>query len=213
MMEIYDPDDEMSPRYFIGLDLGQAQDYTALAVIERRGPRDTCQCAIPALKRYPLGTAYPAIVQDVAAKLDRAPAGAKLIIDSTGVGRPVTDMILEHPLLLRRRSDIYAVTITGGDAEGWQGNHWRVPKRNLVGAVQVLLQSERLKIAVELPDTRVLIAEMQNFKVTISTAGHDSYSAWRENQHDDLVLAVALACWASTHAQINAKWTQGEWRR
>ena len=24
---------------------------------------------------------------------------------------------------------------------------------------------------------------------------HDSYAAWREQAHDDLVLAVALACW------------------
>jgi len=24
---------------------------------------------------------------------------------------------------------------------------------------------------------------------------HDAYSAWREGQHDDVVLARALACW------------------
>jgi hypothetical protein len=27
------------------------------------------------------------------------------------------------------------------------------------------------------------------------TTGHDSYGQWREGQHDDLVLAVALATW------------------
>jgi hypothetical protein len=27
------------------------------------------------------------------------------------------------------------------------------------------------------------------------TTGHDSYGQWREGQHDDLVLAVALAAW------------------
>ncbi len=32
-------------------------------------------------------------------------------------------------------------------------------------------------------------------KINISTA-HDSYEAWREGDHDDLVLAVAMACWA-----------------
>jgi hypothetical protein len=31
-------------------------------------------------------------------------------------------------------------------------------------------------------------------KINIAT-GHDSYEAWREGDHDDLVLAVALACW------------------
>jgi hypothetical protein len=28
------------PRYFLGLDLGQSQDYTALAVVERHGAGD-----------------------------------------------------------------------------------------------------------------------------------------------------------------------------
>jgi hypothetical protein len=32
-------------------------------------------------------------------------------------------------------------------------------------------------------------------KINISTA-HDSYEAWREGDHDDLVLSVALARWA-----------------
>ena len=35
-----------------------------------------------------------------------------------------------------------------------------------------------------------------HFKVKIDPqTAHDSYSAWREADHDDLVLAVALACW------------------
>ena len=35
-----------------------------------------------------------------------------------------------------------------------------------------------------------------NLKVKINIAtGHHSYEAWREGDHDDLVLAVAMACW------------------
>ena len=35
-----------------------------------------------------------------------------------------------------------------------------------------------------------------NFRQKIDPAtAHDSYSAWRERDHDDLVLALALACW------------------
>jgi hypothetical protein len=33
---------------------------------------------------------------------------------------------------------------------------------------------------------------MTNFQ-----AGRDSYGAWREGTHDDLLLAVALSCWAA----------------
>jgi len=41
-----------------------------------------------------------------------------------------------------------------------------------------------------------------NFKVKIDPqTAHDSYSAWREADHDDLVLSVALAAWfAEAHA-------------
>jgi len=35
-----------------------------------------------------------------------------------------------------------------------------------------------------------------NFKIKIDHAtSHDSYLAWRENVHDDLVLATSLALW------------------
>ncbi len=29
----------------------------------------------------------------------------------------------------------------------------------------------------------------------MSSAGNDTYEAWRESDHDDLVLAAAIACW------------------
>ena len=44
-----------------------------------------------------------------------------------------------------------------------------------------------------------LVAELDNFRVKVSPLAHESYGAggeWRENAHDDLVLAVALACCA-----------------
>jgi len=43
----------------------------------------------------------------------------------------------------------------------------------------------------------VLTRELLNFQVKINDLAHDSYGAWREGTHDDLVLAVALACWAA----------------
>ena len=44
----------------------------------------------------------------------------------------------------------------------------------------------------------MLKEELLNFKMKINVAtGHDSYEAWREGEHDDLVLAAALAVWAA----------------
>jgi hypothetical protein len=65
--------------------------------------------------------------------------------------------------------------------------------------VQVLLQTGRLKIDATLPEASILTAELQGFKYSITASGHDRYgndvSEWRENAHDDLVLATAVGCW------------------
>jgi hypothetical protein len=59
-----------------------------------------------------------------------------------------------------------------------------------------LIMKKRLKIAPQLPEAQTLVREMQTFQVKISLdTAHDSYGAWREGTHDDLVLAVALALW------------------
>jgi len=78
---------------------------------------------------------------------------------------------------------------------------YRVPKRNLVSALQVALQSGTLKIAEGLELAQVLRRELLNFRVKVNIAtAHDSYEAWREGDHDDLVLAAALATWGSSKA-------------
>ena len=64
------------------------------------------------------------------------------------------------------------------------------------------LQAGRLRIAAALPEAGTLRAELENFRAKIGAAGHDSYGAgddWREGNHDDLVLAAALAVWFGEH--------------
>jgi hypothetical protein len=56
-------------------------------------------------------------------------------------------------------------------------------------------QGRRLAIARELPEAAVLAKELLAFKVKITAAGNETFESWRERDKDDLVLAVALACW------------------
>jgi hypothetical protein len=64
-----------------------------------------------------------------------------------------------------------------------------------VSAVQVLLQNERLKILRNLPLAETVKKELLNFRQKIDPkTAHDSYSHWQEAEHDDLVLATAMAC-------------------
>jgi hypothetical protein len=45
------------------------------------------------------------------------------------------------------------------------------------------------------PETSEVLEPLIAAQLYISTT-HDFYEAWREGDHDDLVLSVALACWA-----------------
>ena len=200
-------DDEVAPAldgeqlgYYVGLDLGQASDYTALCVVavSRAWGGTERRYAVQHLERPTLGTPYPAIVaRTVQLCADRrlhAVRRPTLAVDQTGVGRPVVDMLRAAA----PAAELLACTITGGQAvtqAGWGEVH--VPKRDLASVLAVLLQSKRLTVARALPEAATLVKELLGFKVKISTAGHDTYEAWREGVHDDLVLAVALACWAS----------------
>ncbi len=57
------------------------------------------------------------------------------------------------------------------------------------------LQTRTLRVARELPEAEILINELLNFEVKITAPANDTYGAWREGTHDDLVLAVAMVCW------------------
>ena len=188
--------------YIVSLDLGQSMDYSACVVVERQQPPTDetvlgstlppAQYAVRFIKRWELATPYPVIVKDVATLVAQSPLDGnnRLIVDHTGCGRPVVDLIKQAGLRP------VAVSIHGGDRVSQDGMDYRVPKRDLVGVVAVLLQQSRLHIAQGLPQTPILIQELLNFKVRLDpSTAHDAYSAWREQDHDDLVLALALACW------------------
>jgi hypothetical protein len=96
-----------------------------------------------------------------------------------------------------------AITITGGETVSRETrNRFRVAKRELVGCLQVLLQTGRLKIASALPEAELLVKELLAFQVKITSNAHDTYGAWREGAHDDLVLALALATWYGEKAEL-----------
>lgn len=200
--------------YVHGLDLGQAQDFSALVIIEVLGTDArlpyTSDCMgypkpeflpveIPPIlrfnfrhiERFPLGTKYQRICEIVADRMLHTPRPKYLAVDQTGVGRPVLEML--GPL------NPIGITITGGQevTPGDWPNTWKVPKRDLVTALQVPAQQRTLRFAPKLEHAELLAKEMLNFRAKISTSGHDTYEAWREADHDDLVLAAAIGCWTA----------------
>ena len=75
----------------------------------------------------------------------------------------------------------------------------------------MLLQTGRLKVAGKLKLGPVLSQEMLNFRVLIDPmTAHDSYSAWREENHDDLVSIGGAGClvgreWAERGAYYESR--------
>jgi hypothetical protein len=227
--------------YYVSLDLGQSQDYSALAIIEEQlyvghdwqyevlyrqdyerglspgwiSPTDLTPDQVgvalrhsheygrPAevplsvrhLQRFELGTSYQKVVDSVASIVRSHPLSdmpAVLLVDKTGVGSSVLDSFTHAGI------GAVAITLHGGSAVSRdpQRPGFRVPKRDLITVAQVLLQNGRLKVAAALLDAKVLRKELLNFKVKIDPrTAHDSYSHWRESDHDDLVLAVSQGVW------------------
>ena len=193
--------------YFAGLDLGQKQDPTALAVVEwaeyagawdavAYGFRTETSLSLRHLERVPLGTPYPEVVYRVGCTMrSRQLACAErrhLVVDGTGVGPAVVDLLHQEDL----QSRLWPVTITGGDRERYADGYYRVPKRDLIVGLQVLMQQGGLQIAEGMKEGATLVKEMAEMRVKVSGSGKEQFGAWRSGEHDDLVLAVALACWA-----------------
>jgi len=214
-MKVFDNGTELAhaqkPTYFCGLDLGQSADYSALVILERRGHTpQNYKFDCRHLHRWQLKTGFPEIVADTVRWMNSeavnksARERATLAVDKTGVGAPVTDLFKREKMHAR----LVPIVITGGDQVTKDGETVRVPKRNLVSGVSVALQTGKLKFSEELPLTKTLTAELQNFKAKISNAGNDSYGAgadWRENSHDDLVLALSIALWTANDGVKTAK--------
>ena len=174
-------------RFVVGVDLGQTADFTAITVLEEREEKCYDVRHLDRLRNTP----YPAIVKRLDQLVRRLPERPYVAVDATGVGRPVIDMIHDANL----PACIYPITLTAGDAVVIDGMERRVPKRDVASTIAVVLQTGRLRIARGLRESETLLRELLNFRVKISLSGHDTYEAWREQEHDDLVLAVGLAAW------------------
>ncbi len=191
-------------RYFVGLDLGQAKDPSAIAVVERAellgewdavawAHRREIELRLRRLDRLPLGMKYPEIegwVQHVVESVAKR-GDCELLVDATGVGRPVVDHLREAGLGRKMR----AVMVTGGQSERSDGGFDYVPKRDLIAGLQVLFEYGDLRIAKTLRYVEALKKEMADMRVKVTPSGNEQFGAWREGEHDDLVFAVALACW------------------
>jgi hypothetical protein len=191
--------------HFVGLDLGQSLDHSALAVVERADltldeidhmtyERLTeRRYRIRFLERVALGTPYPNVVERVRAKVRAKPLVGEctLVMDATGVGAPVVDMLKRAQLGCK----IEPVILTGGEWASQAEGVWCVPKQDLVAGLRVMLEKRELGLPAKFGASRLLVKEMAEMETRQGGRGGLKFGARREGGHDDLVMASALACW------------------
>ena len=209
------PDVSESSRFFVGLDLGQMRDHSALAVVERDeifvGEMDHATYERPRVRRFrvrylerlALGTSYPTVVERVRQVVRQRPLMSRctLVMDATGVGAPVLDLMRQANL----GCGIVPVNLTGGDMVSQSGSLWNVPKQVLISGLLVMLEKKELALSMRVASARVLHLELAGMEARVNRSGQLSFGTWREGEHDDVVMATALACW-------RARWkSEGIW--
>jgi hypothetical protein len=193
------------PRYTVGVDLGQAQDYTAIAVVESArvvlAERDPITWSFRTevlhhcrhAERVPLEVPYPEVAAHVGKLVQRAKTAGvvTVVVDATGVGAPVVDLLRRGGLGCR----VIPVVITGGETESNDGVRYRVPKRDLMAGLQVAFQKRRLGLAAGLSVLSELREELRSMRVRMAADGFERFGGVG---HDDLVMALALAWWRAS---------------
>jgi hypothetical protein len=198
--------------FYVGLDLGQSADYSALAVIQgvkemSEGGKIQPHLHLRHLERYPLRTPYTDIADRVAALMRSEQLNgveydpsrrrttktrSELLVDKTGVGAGVTDLLKAKGL------HFTPISIHGGEKVNSDNGAYNVPKKDLVAALEVPFDTGTLKVAEGLQLWPTLKEELLNFRRKQNRkTNHISFEHWREGDHDDLVLACAMACWGA----------------
>lgn len=178
-------------RFFLGLDLGQRADHSALAVLERAEiptgefdrahwrPFSRLTLSLRLLRRWPLGVPYLDIARwslDTVRELSvRAPV--TLALDASGPGAPLYEIFRTNrpPALLQ------PVIITSGHRSSTSADSTHlVPRDTLFAQLRLALENRDLIVSPKLPFAQNLCAEL---------------TAYGRNggEHDDLAVAVALA--------------------
>jgi len=205
----------------IGVDIGQRVDPTAIAVCERKGDRYIVRhlerldigTAYPAgaarigeVYHEAVGRALEALLADEARDRgslpewsdgpdeleSRAHRNVWMLVDATGVGTPVIDLIREHGGLASAR--MTGCFFTSGDRCTIKPHETEgsVGKGYLVSRLQALIQTRRIALP-RTAEARALADELLNYEIRVTDDANMTAGAFKTGTHDDLATALGLA--------------------
>ena len=190
--------------YYVGLDIGQTRNYTAMAVLEKKyyhasinefiasggaGFQGEWRHRVVGLDRCSLGTPYPEVVAWVERMLAKyAQHSITLIVDATGVGSAVVDLLRAA----RMNISLIGTVITGnhavppGSGGRTPAGYQTVSRTELLTALQVAVQTKKLTISKsECREWEALTRELVLLRMEGKRAG----------VQDDLAFALGLSVW------------------
>jgi len=136
---------------------------------------------------------YDVVIDDAAMRLTdlRLVDNCAHLIDITGVGQAVWDMMVRQGLAP------IGISITNGLQTNSAGYGYTVTKVELISSLQLALRNRHLKFADGL-DQAIVDQIRHEFSTFVPKPRENrsvSYEAWREKDHDDIILALAMNVW------------------
>ena len=135
-----------------------------------------------------------------------------LIVDGTGVGVAVTEMMREahlNPLPIiftggQAVHEVFSEPIAQG-ARGFRGmpalKEIHVPKQDLVAAGRKIIEQGRIGVCKGIKYADELKAQLMAFRGKLKENKHLSFEAATESDHDDAVCALLMAAWWTTYSR------------
>ena len=183
------------PRLIASLDIGGSKDPSVLLVL-RVAPPDpiippndpdflpsyTLECAVPA----PLGLSYEKMSEVFSGYINQPEmSGALAVLDRTGLGRPVFEMIS------KRVENLIGITFTSGRDGARGGRFWTVPKLDAVSALQLALP--RVQVPALAQGAAYVRRQLEDFGETRSKSGQSKFGNVTQGAHDDAVTGLMMA--------------------
>ena len=191
-------------RYWIGADLGQANDYSAVCVIkdQQLPTYDGIRVTLGARNRTIVyadkfrGVSYVDVVDHLIKLRNAPPFGGKseLVIDGTSIGRVVSDMLWEQGV------DHAAVQMTGGQEWRRSGRYVNASKTLMIENLAVLFAAGELTFAHDLPLRKEIEEDLASFTTQTTAAGNQIITQSRNaSGHGDLGIGLIVAGFASQY--------------
>jgi hypothetical protein len=191
---------ERAPVFLVGLSVGQGARPSGMAILERqkRGNAPaTYTCCY--LRRWPLATNYPSLQS----YLERIFSDSRLtdpyLILEAG---PSTRAILSFFRRQRLPAKMLAVEVKTSAEDRKVEGLWKVGKGTVIETARHVIQEHQLifdeqmppEVIKTTPTAQTVYQALATYTYNETAMVNEAFAS-RDGEYDDMVLAVALACW------------------